>query len=185
MSAPASGAACASALMPPPPAPGSALRGVTAHVLVRSETEGLNASAVFARRLAGLGATVAERLGKGVTHVVFKGEPDALRQLHDRVARLPAPRPAIIGVAWAAACAAAQARAPEVEHLLQRPKDTLASLVSPHGRSAPAAAKQPRSMAPLPARRYGAWALTCGRGARVPRGPRGRRASDAACGCPN
>ena len=125
-------------------------------MLVRSETEGLNASAVFARRLAGLGATVAERLSKGCTHVVFKGDADALRQLHDRVARLPAPRPAIVGVAWAAACAAATARAPEAEHLLPRPKDTLASLVSPLGRGAAPAAKQPRSMAPLPARRYGA-----------------------------
>ena len=149
-------AACASALMPPPPAPAGALRGVVAHVLVRSETEGLNASAVFARRLAGLGAAVAERLGRGVTHVVFKGDADALRRLHDRVALLPHPRPAIVGVAWAAACAAAQARATEAEHLLPRPKDTLASLVSPLGRAAPAASKQPRSMAPLPARRYGA-----------------------------
>lgn len=159
MASPGAGvASTAAALMPPPPAPSSeVLRGVVALVLVRSETEGLNASACFARRLTSLGAVVAERLSKSVTHVVFKGDDDALRQLHDRItAERLSPRPAVLGVAWVAACATGNSRAAEKDFAVARPKDTLASLVSPLARSASAGARQPRSMAPLPAQRYGA-----------------------------
>ena len=46
---------------------------------------GLNASAAFQRQLAGAGAKIAPRLGKEVTHVVFKGPDDELRAMYDRV----------------------------------------------------------------------------------------------------
>jgi hypothetical protein len=133
---------------------GAPLRGVVAYVHVRVD-DGLNASGVFGRRLTELGGSVVERLGRGVTHCVFKGDTDALRSLHDRVAKLPPPRPAVLAVSWVAACGAEGARAAEAGHALARPKDTLASLlVSPGARAS--AGKSRKSMVPQPARKYGA-----------------------------
>jgi hypothetical protein len=147
-------------------ASGVPLRGVVAYVHVRAD-DGLNASGVFGRRLAELGAVVVERLARGVTHCVFKGDADALRSLHDRAAKLPPPAPAVLAVSWVAACGAeGGSRAPEARHALPRPKDTLASLlVSPQAHARASAGKARKSMVPQPARKYGAPAARAAAGA--------------------
>lgn len=139
--------------------PGSSvLRGVVALVDVTNAGD-LNASPVFAKRLLALGAAVVERLSGKVTHVVFKGKPEALRALHDRLARLPGPARSVVSVTWVMACADACARVEETAYIQARPPDTLASLVkSPtyHRGGSSHSTKKRKAMEPLPAHRYGA-----------------------------
>lgn len=115
-------------------------------------SDGLDASPVFARRVASLGGDVAPRLAARVTHAVFQGGADGLRALHDRCARLGrATPPPVLAVTWLAAVAAAGALVPAGAHALQRPKDTLASLVrtSSPAFAASASAKKRKVVRPV------------------------------------
>lgn len=110
-------------------APQGPLSGVLATVDVTTD-DGLDASSLFARRVAELGGVVSGRLSGRVTHAVFRGPPEALRSLHDRLRRVGAGGAAVVGVSWLAACLGARARAAEAPHALPRPPDTLASLLA-------------------------------------------------------
>lgn len=137
---------------------GGPLAGVVVFVDVTNEG-GLNATSLFSKKLASLGALVVERLSRAVTHVVFKGAPDALRALHDRLAKLGAgAHRHVVSVAWVVACEASRAKAEEGAHAQVRPADTLASLVaSPtYVRGGGGSSKKRKSMAPQPVQRYGA-----------------------------
>ena len=152
------------------------LRSVVAFVDVQAEHD-LNATPLFSKRLASLGAAVAPRLSKAVTHVIFKGSPEQLRSLHERLARLSPGAPAhVLSVTWVAACAAAAARVPEAAHAQERPRDTIASLLSspPYVRGG-SGAKRRKSWAPAAADKFGAPA------ARAPCGVVGRRRRRAVC----
>jgi len=144
-----------------PPSCSDALRGCTCFIDI-TNAGGLNATPVFTKRVLALGAAVVERLSSKVTHVVFKGTTDALRALHDRLARLPANGTGarhVVSVTWVAACTDAFARVDETPHEQARPADTLASLVkSPtyHRGGGSNSSKKRKAMEPLPTQRYGA-----------------------------
>ena len=65
----------------------SCLEGCSVFVTV-THSGGLNASAAFGTKVAGMGANVAKVLTKTVTHVVFKGDDAELRGLYDRAAKV-------------------------------------------------------------------------------------------------
>ena len=65
----------------------SCLEGCSVFVTV-THSGGLNASAAFGTKVAGMGANVAKVLTKTVTHVVFKGDDAELRSLYDRASKV-------------------------------------------------------------------------------------------------
>jgi hypothetical protein len=98
---------------------GSALEDIVAYVHVIN-AGGFNASQAFGKKLLQLGAKLAPKLTKDVTHVVFKGSDDDLRVLYERAVRV-APVPAIVvGVSWVTSTDTECKRALERPHVLPR-----------------------------------------------------------------
>ena len=136
------------------------LEGVVAFVDV-TNWDGVNAGAWVVKRLQGLGAVIADRLRKDITHAVFKGSDEDLRSLHDRVAKLGAGMPAlIVKPDWATACGAEGRRALERPHMLPRPADPLLSLKnlmkSPTVTGGTAKKRRRSGMQPAALKSYGA-----------------------------
>ncbi|KAK9845443.1 hypothetical protein WJX81_006533 [Elliptochloris bilobata] len=128
-----------------------ALEGVVALVVARS-SDAIDYRKVLEARLAGLGAGVAARFSREVTHVVFRrdrctereAEDAHLRELHERAAKAGTPV-LFVEPLWVINCVRGNCRALEQKYVIPRPPAALLKAKTP---TSGAGKKRKRSLAP-------------------------------------